>query len=255
MHNYWKKPVSILTDVTAKRRFPCLRGFLVVLVISASTVANAAETQWHPIEEIAAAAEAYLKLTVGPSNDRIVPTAGHLDPRLRLPLCDETLDPYLRPGAKTTGRTIVGVRCPGTKPWKVYLPVYVAVMDKVLVAQNAMPRGHVINAEDLEIATRDVSGLVGGYLSRSDEILGQRLKRAVNRGAVILPSLLQVETLIKKGQSVVLTVNNNSINIRMSGIALMDGAVNQRIRVQNTRSGLVVEGLVRSAEQVEVLVN
>ena len=33
----------------------------------------------------------------------------------------------------------------------------------------------------------------------------------------------------------------------------MDGALNQRIRVQNLNSGRVVEGIVRSREHVEVL--
>ena len=44
------------------------------------------------------------------------------------------------------------------------------------------------------------------------------------------------------------------MNISMSGKALMDGALNQRIRVENITSGRVVEGVVRSREQVEILV-
>lgn len=40
----------------------------------------------------------------------------------------------------------------------------------------------------------------------------------------------------------------------MIGTALMDGAIGQRIRVENVNSGRVVEGIVRSREVVEVLV-
>ena len=97
--------------------------------------------------------------------------------------------------------------------------------------------------------------MLGGYLSLTSDIIGQRMKRAVTRGVVITPSLLQTEILIKRGQSVTLTVHNESLDIRMSGKALMDGAANQRIKVENMRSGRIVEGLVRSAEQVEVMVN
>lgn len=39
----------------------------------------------------------------------------------------------------------------------------------------------------------------------------------------------------------------------MAGTALMDGAVGQRIRVKNTSSGRIVEGIVRSREHVEIL--
>lgn len=254
MQAHWMKSVGFLTTGTKKRH---LADFVVALLLTVilAAAANAAETRWHPVEEITAAAENYLKLSVGPSDERIMPTAGHLDPRLHLPLCDETLDPFLRPGTKISGRTIVGIRCSGSKPWKVYLPVYVAVMEEVLIAKTSMPRGHLIQKEDIEVATRDISGLSAGYLSQSGQIVGQRLKRAVTRGVVFIPSLLQVETLIKRGQSVVLTVSNGSINIRMSGTALMDGAKDQRIKVENTRSGIVVEGMVRSAERVEILIN
>lgn len=256
MHVNWMRSVGFLTDVAAKRHladFVSVMLLLPIMLLSAG--AQGADTRWQPIREITSAAENYLKLSVGLSDERIVPTAGHLDPRLQLPLCDETLDPYLRPGTKVSGRTIVGVRCPGSKPWKVYIPVYVAVMEQVLVAKSSMPKGHLIQREDIEMATRDISGLLAGYLSQTGQVVGHRLKRGVTRGVVFIPSLLQVETLIKRGQSVVLTVNNDTLDIRMPGKALMDGARNQRIKVENTRSGRVVEGLVRSAERVEVLIN
>ena len=246
------RSVSILADVTAKRHLP---GFAFLLLLLMPGIHAAADTLWHPVKEITAAAETYLKRTIGPSDDRLVATAGYLDQRLQLPRCTAALEAYLRPGAKVSGRTIVGVRCPGSKPWKVYLPVYVAVMEKVLIARSSMPRGHLVRHQDVEIASRDVSMLLGGYLSMSSDIIGHRMKRAVTRGVVITPSLLQTEFLIKRGQSVTLTVHDESLDIRMSGKALMDGTANQRIKVENIGSGRVVEGLVRSAEQVEVPVN
>ncbi len=246
--------VSILTDVTTIRHLAEFAILLLLLTRGMPAGADALDTLWHPVKDITAAAENYLKLSIGSSDDRIVPTAGYLDPRLQLPRCTAALDAYVRPGTNLSGRTIVGVRCTGARPWKVYLPVYVAVMETVLITHSSMPRGYLIQPEDVEIATRDVSGLVGGYLSQPDDILGQRMKRAVGRGVVITPSLLQGQILVKRGQSVTLIVRNESLNIIMSGKALMDGAVNQRIKVENTGSGKVVEGLVRSAQQVEVLV-
>jgi flagella basal body P-ring formation protein FlgA len=40
----------------------------------------------------------------------------------------------------------------------------------------------------------------------------------------------------------------------MAGKAMADGALNQRIKVENSVSRRIVEGLVRSAELVEVQV-
>jgi len=246
--------VNILTSRREKRHLTGVGLFLALSIYTFPTHTAAEETQWHSVREISATAEQYLKLTLGASDDRIVPTAGHLDPRLRLARCSEALDPYLNPGSKTSGRIIVGIRCNGSKPWKIYLPVYIAIMEDVVVAQSSMPRDYLIRPEDIKVTLRDVSGLVGGYLSQTTDIVGQRLTRAISPGVVMTPALLQAAVLIKRGQAVTLIVRNDSINIRMAGKALMDGAAAQRIRVENTVSGRIVEGLVRSAEQVEVLI-
>ena len=171
MRAYSMRAVSILTDVTTIRHLAEFAILLLLLTRGMPAGADALDTLWHPVKDITAAAENYLKLSIGSSDDRIVPTAGYLDPRLQLPRCTAALDPYLRPGTKLSGRTIVGVRCTGSRPWKVYLPVYVAVMETVLITNSSMPRGYLIQPEDVEIATRDVSGLVGGYLSQPDDIL------------------------------------------------------------------------------------
>ena len=231
--------------------------FLLMLTAIANTTRAAEHTEavWHPVEEIKAAAEHYVKLTSGPSDGRLVPTAGHLDPRLRLPLCSEALAPFVRPGTELSGRTIVGVRCPGEKPWKIYLPVHIAIMERVLVSRESLPRGHFIQKDDVEFAVRDVSSLSDGYLTKSDDIVGHSLKRSVAKGVVLTSSLLQADTIIRRGQLVTLTVQHKSVDIRMTGKALMDGAANQRIRVENLESGRIVEGFIRSAERVEVLVH
>lgn len=254
MHAYLTILVGNLTD--ARRMLHLLGCGIGLLLAMPGPVAAGEEpdTRWHPVADIKSAAENYLKLTVGNSDARIVPTAGHLDPRLQLPRCSAPLAPYIQKGAKRAGRSIVGVRCPGSKPWNIYLPVYIATMEDVLVTSNPLPRGHLIGPADIEIATRDVSGLTQGYMTNSADIVGRQLTRSVTRGVVLTPAQLKANVLITRGQSVTLLVNNGALNISMAGKALMDGTANQRIRVENTGSGRIVEGLVRSEELVQVLV-
>ena len=147
----------------------------------------------------------------------------------------------------------MGVRCSGTKPWKVYVPVDVIVTAKVLVASRTLPRGHMLTATDLAVEERDVTRAVSGYITDPAQILGQRLKAQLLSGRMLTPSLLEADKLVRRGQSVTLTVNNSGVAIRMAGKALGDGALNQRIRVENLNSGRIVEGIVRSRENVEVL--
>ena len=210
-------------------------------------------SNWHPIKDIQAAAEEYIRLTVGRDDSRVVPSAGHLDSRLQLPHCGQDLDPYLPARGRSTGRIIVGVRCQGDRPWNIFLPVSVAVMEDVIVSASALPLGHRVMPEDLEVRQRDVSRLTSGYLTEPDAIVGQLLRRPIGRGIVLTRNQLSAPVMIRKGQAVTLSIENGSIAIRMSGKALMNGAANERIRVQNSDSGRVVEGIVRSNEVVQIV--
>ena len=224
------------------------------LILLTAPVAGAAAPQWQPIAEIAATAENHLRKHVGPSARRTDVRAGPLDVRLRLANCDQPLQAFLRRGARVSARTIVGVRCSGTKPWKVYVPVDVIVTAKVLVASRTLPRGHLLTTEDLVAEERDVTRTVSGYITEPSQVLGQRLKSQLLSGRMLTPALLEADKLVRRGQSVTLMVNNGGVAIRMTGKALSDGALNQRIQVENLNSGRIVEGIVRSRENVEILV-
>lgn len=249
--------VGNLTDLATGRHVFDVRttmiGVTFVLLSFFASAAVAAQ-QWQPTETIAAAAERFVLDKIGPKARRTTVRAGTLDSRHRLAMCNKELEPFLRRGAKIEVRTIVGVRCSGEKPWKVYLPVEVIVTDNVLVASRTLPRGHVLTAADLVVEQRDVSRLLTGYISDAKPFVGRRLKAQIIAGRILTPAMLQADIAVKRGQSVTLTVASGGINIQMSGKALMDGAIDQRIRVENTKSGRVVEGIVRSREHVEVLV-
>jgi len=224
------------------------------LALAGSPAPDSLTPDWHSTDAIKEAAEAFLREDVAGGDERYVPVAGHLDPRLRLAQCSEALDPYLQSGSKTSGRLIVGIRCRGTKPWNIYIPVHMAIMEDVLIAARPLSSGRALTAADLQLAKRDVSGLLSGYATDPSAVVGQRVKRSVAAGKVLTPSQLRPAILVERGQTVTLTVAGASLNIEMLGKALMDGAANQRIRVQNIGSGRVVEGLVRSAEHVQVIV-
>ncbi len=256
MHEKLTKSVSFLTPL--RMRAQRTAAITLAAVFASASVANAieaAKTDWHPVTDIKAAAEAHVIDAVGQDNDgRMVATAGHLDKRLQLPRCTSDVEPYIQNPGRNVGRMVVGVRCNGEKPWNVYLPVKVALMENVLVAARPLQRGHVLAPGDVVVDQRDVSEVFGGFLSDVDAAVGQRLKRSVGSGVVLTPSQVQPRILVEKGQTVTLTVESSSLNISMQGKALMDGSANQRIRVENTGSGRVVEGLVRSSQHVQVIV-
>jgi len=245
--------VRKLTACRSRRRnFDALLAAMLLAMLPA---AHAATTDWQPTGEITAAAEDFLQSRLGDSARRTTVEASALDPRHLLAYCSQPIEPFLRRGTKITARTIVGVRCSGEKPWKIYVPVNVIVTDKVYVAARTLPRGHLLGEADLVEEERDVTRLVSGYISDKQQLVGQRLKSQLLAGRILTPRLLKADVAIRRGQSVTLIIRSGDISIQMGGKALTDGAVSQRIRVENTNSGRIVEGIVRSREHVEVLLS
>jgi flagellar basal body P-ring formation protein FlgA len=255
MMNDGSRFVGLLTHALPARRFSGAWLVFIFATPLAVAPAKASDTAEHqPVGQITRAAQEFLEHRIAKTGRQVEPQAGKLDPRLKLARCDLPLQGFLRDGEDIGARTIVGVRCNGSNPWKVYVPVDLVEMRPVLVARRALPRGHQLTVADLVLEKRDVSRLAGGFVTNGDSVTGQRLKRQLVSGSVLSPSMLETQVVVKRGQSVTLVVRNDRLNIRMAGTALMDGAVDQRIRVENTVSRRIVEGFVRSPEYVEVLV-
>ena len=235
------------------RRNPVACHSLVICVVLLGGAAHAASL-WHPTDHIANIAESFLEARLGDDAANTSVQAGMLDSRLKLTTCDKPLQGFLRSGTKISAKTIVGVRCDGTKPWKIYIPVEVIVKRKVWVAAQPLPRGHLLLRADLQPDVRDVSRMTAGYQSDPASLVGRRLRTSVLAGRMLTLNLLEDNHIVTRGQTVTLIVASADLQIRMAGKALMDGALNQRILVENLNSGRVVEGIVRSVELVEVIV-
>jgi flagella basal body P-ring formation protein FlgA len=242
--------VNFLTPRTESRRIagadPRRRvSFAAVLCLSLCLPWAALASDWQQLDSIEQAAERHVnashKVATGSRRVRATP----LDDRLKLKQCPQALHTEQRRG-KTNGRHVmVRVSCSGPTPWKVYVAVDVIVSGNVFVARRSLPRGHLLSRDDLGHEMRDISRLSGGYILETTEITGQILKRPVLAGSIITPSVLEAETVIRRGQSVTLQVNTGDISIRMAGKAMADGALNQRIKVENSVSRRIVEGLAR----------
>lgn len=230
----------------------------VVFLTAYGMVAGATEPapgDWQATGEITAAAEKFVRQNSGNSGDRLVVTAGYLDPRLMLARCTETIEPFVNAGTQLSGRIIVGVRCTGEKPWKVYLPVHVGVMEEMIVTARSLARDHIVGPDDIVSEYRDVSKQVGSYIRLPEEAIGRRILRPLARGVALQSSLLHEQTLIEKGQRVTINVKSESISIQMAGIAESSGIVDELIEVRNLGSGKIIEGRVRSRTIVEVAMN
>jgi flagella basal body P-ring formation protein FlgA len=204
--------------------------------VGAHLINDAAESE---IRSLAGATAAHLSLTAAP-----------IDPRLRLPACDQPLHAFI-PDDQVRAHTTVGVRCEGSVRWTIYTSIGVETEAAVLIARYALPRDANLAASDLQLATRRVPGLLDSYLTDAATAAGQRLRRPLAAGEPLTVDALAPALLIHRGQQVVLLARSARVEVRMAGVALADARAADHIRVQNLSSQRIVEGIVRPDGVIE----
>ena len=208
---------------------------------------------WQSLERIRQAALDHVRAELAPAHGKHTVNAAPLDARLHLQACTAPLEAFTPPGGRRGANGTVGVSCAGPQPWKIYVSVRVSTRDRVLVATHALARDAVLGPADYSYVERNVDLLPQGYVGDTVRLAGMRLRRPVSAGSVFTPSMLASVPLIARGQQVTLEASGDSLHIRMAGEALGEAALGQRVRVRNLSSERVVEGVVRSAQVVEVL--
>ncbi len=179
-------------------------------------------------------------------------TPGRLDPRLRLALCDRPLEAFAPPGARDLGNTTVGVRCSGSNPWTLYVPVTINVYARVVVAAVSLSKGEVIDDSKVHLAKYNLAKLPQGYFHEVSEVVGMLLRRNLAAGQPLTPTMLKARRLIERGQRVTVLAGGNGLEVRVPGEALSHGARGDRIRVRNLSSRRIVEGVVTDSGTVRV---
>jgi len=235
--------------VRARQKIVAIAATLWALQLPlAAVAANAVQSH----SSIRQAAEQHLLDKAGqfPGTARV--EVGTLDSRLRLVACDQPLETYDSPNGLSGGRGVVGVRCSGSKPWKLYVPVKVAVIEPVVVSRRPLVRGQTLQADDVMLEEIDVSRLRKAYFTDAGDVVGLRSKRAVAAGTTLHAGLLQREKLVKRGSQVEIVAVGDGLHVRMQGKALADGGRGDRIKVKNLNSGRVVTGTVAGAGVIQI---
>jgi flagella basal body P-ring formation protein FlgA len=219
-----------------------IRTHLYLFILLLPGMATAESPQ--PLKSIHETARSFVERQVPSSPGELQVEVGQMDPRLRLPACEQPLEAFFAPGARQLGNTTVGVRCRGAKAWSLYVPVTIKLTREILVLANPLPHGATLGPSDIRMEPREVSSLASGFLTELRQALGRQLTQTSAPGTPLSPLLLKAPTLVRRGQTVVLLVNSGGLEVRMSGQAMADGAEGQMVRVRNLTSRRVIEGVV-----------
>jgi flagella basal body P-ring formation protein FlgA len=236
----------------SKSRKPDIFLGATLLLSTLGVAANTESSQSHA--SIRAAAEQHaIDQAEEMLQGRPVVKVGRLDSRLKLAECDRQLTAFDSPNGLSGGRGVVGVRCEGSTPWKIYVPVNVALMAEVVVTKTPVVRGQSLAAEDLVLREMDVASERKAVFKRIEDAVGLRSKRTLQAGSLLHAGLLKRAKLIRRGNQVEILATIDGLQVRMRGKAMADGGRGDRIQVKNMRSGRLVTGTVTGHGVIEVL--
>jgi flagellar basal body P-ring formation protein FlgA len=171
----------------------------------------------------------------------------------QLQKCDRPVTPVVASPQHMRDRVMIELRCQDAKSWHIYVPVRIIGTSPVAVAAHALIAGTVLKASDLRVEEHDIPDLPLGYLDDPAIAVGLTAGRPIAGGAFLTNQLLVGAKAVQRGQIVTLIADSGGIAVRMEGKALSDGLLNQRVRVQNLSSGKIVEGVARSEQTVEII--
>jgi flagellar basal body P-ring formation protein FlgA len=201
--------------------------------------------------EALARSEAVLQFPALTDRQRFL--VGPIETRLQQEKCSRPIRPMVASPQHMKDRVVIELRCQDPKPWHIYVPVRIVGTSPVAVAAHAIVAGTAIKATDLKTEEHDIAQLPPGFLDDPAIAVGLTASRPIAGGAYLTNQHLVAAKAVQRGQSVTLLADSGGVSIRMAGRALSDGLMNQRVRVQNLSSGKIVEGIARSEQVVEII--
>ena len=177
-------------------------------------------------------------------------TLGSIDSRLSLSACAAP-EAFVPPGARLWGNASIGVRCSGSKPWTIYVPISVKILTGVVVAAHSLMQGRVIEAADLTMQEADLGQLPRAVITEPQSAVGRIATLSIAAGQPLRQDLLRAPPVIQQGQSVTLRALGAGFQVSTDGRAVTTAAEGQVAQVR-TRSGRTISGIARAGGIVDI---
>ncbi len=226
-------------------------SFLVLLVGFLMSALSHADENSQSLESIYAFVKATIETKLSGSGDfeiNVLP----LDTQLKLAECSKPLESFKTNNLIKAGRVSIGVHCSGEKKWSIFVSAIIKAYASVIVLTRPVQRGEIISQQHLSLERMDVSTTRGDYATDFEQIENKEAARNLPSGAILGMKSIIEPPLVKRKDKVSINSGEAGFSVQMSGIALMDGAKGQVIRVKNESSGRVISGTVVEAGVVLV---
>jgi len=155
----------------------------------------------------------------------------------------------------TSGLVAVAVEvwAEGKRETRILLSYRVRSRGPVAQAGRDLEAGDVITQDDLVETEMDLAGLPGDAVTAASSLTGLKVLRPITTGSVIRKGAVAIPTMVKKGESVMLSARVGSVEARAMALVKEDGANGETVTVMNLESRRMVKAKVTGVDTVEAL--
>jgi flagella basal body P-ring formation protein FlgA len=195
-------------------------------------------------------AEQYLKQQSAALPGKVTVLMGQVDPRLSLAACPAP-QAFQAPGARSWGKTTVGVRCTMPVTWTVYFQAQVSVVTEYVAAAVPLAQGQPLAAAQLVKMQGDLAALPQGVITDLAQALGKSPTVSLPAGAPLRLDNLKSRPVVQQGQLVRVVSSGTGFSVSAEGRAIGTAAEGQVVQVRMQR-GAVLSGIAQAGGLVQV---
>jgi flagella basal body P-ring formation protein FlgA len=162
-----------------------------------------------------------------------------------------TLAPFMPPGAPLWGRTTVGVRCAGARPWTLYLQARVSLEAPYYLAARQIEPGTVLTVADLTTREGDLANLPRAIITDASQAVGAVALERISAGMPLRQDMLKSATSVTIGQTVRVVAVGQGFTISSEGSVMNNATPGQQVRVK-TPGGQIISGIVKDGSTVQI---
>jgi flagella basal body P-ring formation protein FlgA len=137
---------------------------------------------------------------------------------------------------------------------KILVRAKVEVLRDVVVAAKQIKQGKLIVGEDLKMEARDVALLPQKYFVEANSAVGKEAKLSIPAGSTVFNWMAGDLPLIKRGAELNIIAIAPGVKVKSRGVAVEDGYQDALIKVKRKDSQKIITGKVKSASDVEVVI-
>jgi flagellar basal body P-ring formation protein FlgA len=140
----------------------------------------------------------------------------------------------------------------GQEKKRIRISARVDLYADVLVASRFLQRHHELEEKDVQWVNRNVAILPNDIVTEMGDVLGRRTTLSINGQEVFRKGMVEFPPVIKRGDRVIMTIENRQFKITTWGETKDEGRRGDRIRLVNLSSKKEVFGRVLDANTVLV---